>query len=221
MEEKWEKFVTEEVNQEYMLQLNSFLKDEYYTTPIYPAEANIFRALALTDFNNIRVVILGQDPYHQPNQANGLAFAVNEGVATPPSLKNIFKEIKANYGETPNSTTLEGWAEQGVLLLNTVLTVRENSPNSHKDKGWEIFTDKIIQTLGERESPLVFMLWGSSARSKKPLIKNKYHLILEAPHPSPLSAHRGFLGCKHFIEANNFLKEKINWTNSRSSKNAY
>lgn len=220
MEEGWTKILSEELNKEYMIKLNFFLKEEYHNTT-YPAEPNILRALSLTNFNDVRVLILGQDPYHQPNQANGLAFAVNEGVAIPPSLRNIFKEVKASYGETPNSSTLEGWAEQGVLLLNTVLTVRANSPNSHKDKGWEIFTDKIIQVLGERESPLVFMLWGSSARIKKPLIKNKSHLILEAPHPSPLSAHRGFLGCKHFIEANNFLKDKINWTNSRSSKNAY
>lgn len=220
MEEGWTKILSEELNKEYMIKLNFFLKEEYHNTT-YPAEPNILRALSLTNFNDVRVLILGQDPYHQPNQANGLAFAVNEGVAIPPSLRNIFKEVKASYGETPNSSTLEGWAEQGVLLLNTVLTVRANSPNSHKDKGWEIFTNKIIEALGEREDPLVFMLWGSSARSKRPLIRNKAHLILEAPHPSPLSAHRGFLGCKHFIEANNFLKEKINWTNSRSSKNAY
>lgn len=217
----WSGLFKTEFEKEYMNILQAFLKEEYLDKQIYPARENIFKSFELLELDRVRVVILGQDPYHGSDQANGLAFAVKEGLQTPPSLQNIFKEIKSTYGEVPSSTTLEGWAEQGVLLLNTVLTVREGSPNSHKDKGWEIFTNKIIEALGDKDQPMVFMLWGNSARNKKILIKNKNHLILEAPHPSPLSAHRGFLGCNHFVKANEFLKEKINWINSRSFKNAY
>lgn len=216
----WKELLKDEFNKEYMILLQAFLKEEYLSKVIYPDRENIFRSLEILPYNQVRVVILGQDPYHGSGQANGLAFAVKDGIPTPPSLQNIFKEIKSSYGEVPNSTTLEGWAEQGVLLLNTALTVREGAPNSHKDRGWEIFTNKIIEILGSRESPTVFILWGASARNKKILISNKNHLILEAPHPSPLSAHRGFLGCGHFTKANEFLKDKINWINSRSIKNA-
>lgn len=212
----WEELFERERNKSYMTNLQAFLGEEYSNKAIYPPKDYIFRAFESLPFSNVKVLILGQDPYHGPNQANGYAFAVKEGIQSPPSLQNIFKEIKSSYGEIPNSTTLEGWAQQGVLLLNTVLTVRESSPNSHKNKGWETFTDKVIELLGSREDPMVFMLWGNPARSKKILIKNTNHLILEAPHPSPLSAHRGFLGCSHFIKANDFLNEKINWINSRS-----
>jgi uracil-DNA glycosylase len=218
----WMEILSDEFENLYIKKLETFLAKEYRERIIYPKKDNIFRAFDLTDYNAVKVCILGQDPYINPNQANGLAFAVNEGVGPPPSLLNIFKEIESIYGEKPESTTLEGWAEQGVLLLNTVLTVRAGESNSHKDMGWEVFTDKIIEILGEREDPIIFILWGNPAINKKRLIKEHHH-VLTSPHPSPLSAYRGFFGCKHFSEANQILKKlsktEINWIKSRS-KNA-
>jgi len=211
-----------EFEKEYIKKLENFLAKEYRERIIYPKKENIFRSLDLTDFNDVKVCIIGQDPYINPNQANGLAFAVAEGVGPPPSLLNIFKEIESIYGERPISTTLEGWAEQGVLLLNTVLTVRAGESNSHKDMGWETFTDKIIETLGHRDEPIIFILWGASAVNKSKIISGKHHHILTAPHPSPLSAYRGFFGCRHFSMANDILKKlsqtEINWIQSRSLK---
>jgi uracil-DNA glycosylase len=218
----WMPILSPEFDKPYMKSLQSFLSKEYKEKIIYPKKENIFRALELTDFNDVKICIIGQDPYINPSQANGLAFAVSDGVGPPPSLLNIFKEIESIYGEKPNSTTLEGWAEQGVLLLNTVLTVRAGESNSHKEAGWEIFTDKIIQSLGERSSPVIFILWGASAINKRKLISEGHHHILTAPHPSPLSAYRGFFGCEHFSTANEILKTlsqaEINWINSRSLK---
>jgi len=217
--EGWLKILNSEFEKEYMLNLKSFLSEEYSKRKIYPHKENIFRALELTDFPDVKVVILGQDPYHGPLQANGLAFAVSKKLKKPPSLNNIFKEVKANFGENPVSPTLEGWAQQGVLLLNTVLTVRAGEANSHRGKGWEAFTSRIIKLLNKREEPCAFMLWGASAQSKEYLLSDK-HLVLKAPHPSPLSAYRGFFGSEHFIAANNWLKnnnkEPINWLQTGS-----
>ncbi len=216
----WFEVLSSEFNKLYFKNLESFLSKEYQKNIIYPEKSNIFRALYLTDYSSVKVCILGQDPYINKEQANGLAFAVGEGLKPPPSLLNIFKEIEDNYGSRPESTTLEGWAEQGVLLLNTVLTVRAGESNSHKDMGWEIFTDKIIELLGDREEPIIFILWGNPAINKKRLIK-KHHYILTAPHPSPLSAYRGFFGCKHFSETNQILKNlsktEIKWIKSGRS----
>ena len=177
---------------------------------------DIFNALRYTSYDEARVVILGQDPYHGEGQAHGLCFSVKEGVPFPPSLKNIFKEIKESLGiDTPRSGELVGWAKQGVLLLNTTLTVREGAPQSHKGRGWEILTDRIIELMNEKERPVVFMLWGGNARAKKSLITNSQHLVLECAHPSPLSAYAGFFGCNHFKLANEFLKKsnlpQIDW----------
>ncbi len=216
----WDRLLTKEYNQDYYQKLRKFLISEYKTNIIYPNMNNIFNALVLTDYLDVKVVILGQDPYHNPNQAHGLSFSVLEPTPPPPSLQNIYKELKDEYPNfnIPNHGNLTMWAKNGVLLLNTILTVRKNSPMSHAQKGWEILTDKIIANLAKRKKPMVFMLWGSPARKKKLLI-NKYssnnHLILETTHPSPLSAYRGFLGCGHFKKANDFLKNNnikpINW----------
>jgi uracil-DNA glycosylase len=178
---------------------------------------DIYNALRYTSYNDTRVVILGQDPYHGPGQAHGLCFSVKKGVVPPPSLKNIFKELNSDLGvEIPSHGELTAWAKNGVLLLNTVLTVREGAPTSHRGMGWEVFTDKVISLLGKREKPMVFMLWGSFAKSKAQLIDSKKHLVLTAAHPSPLSAYNGFFGCKHFSSANAFLKangiEEVDWT---------
>lgn len=182
---------------------------------IYPDAAHVLRALRLVDYPDVKVVILGQDPYHGDGQANGLAFAVNPGVKPPPSLKNIFKEISADLGvHPPSGTSLEGWAKQGVLLLNSVLSVSAHEAFSHRGKGWEPFTESIVRALNEHPQPLVFMLWGAPAQQKEKLITNSRHLILKAAHPSPLSAHRGFLGCRHFSQANAFLAHSgrfIDW----------
>jgi uracil-DNA glycosylase len=212
----WKELLSDEFQKEYFLKLKSFLADEYKTKRIYPDTNDIFNALRYTAYEDVKVVILGQDPYHGYGQAHGLCFSVKKGVTPPPSLKNIFKELQSDIGCTiPNHGELTSWANQGVLLLNTVLTVREGQPNSHKNKGWEIFTDEIIKLLNEREKPMVFLLWGANARSKKKLITNPNHLILETVHPSPLSAYNGFFGCKHFSTANKFLSDHgetpINW----------
>ena len=213
----WDNLLKDEFQKDYYLRIREFLKKEYSEQTIYPNMHDIFNALKATPYNNVKVVILGQDPYHNPGQAHGMSFSVKEGIQPPPSLLNIYKEIESEFGiEMPKDYGyLQQWAEQGVLLLNTVLTVRENKPQSHKECGWEIFTDRIIELLNEREEPIVFLLWGSNAKSKKRLITNENHLILEAVHPSPLSAYRGFFGCGHFKKANEFLSENglspISW----------
>ncbi len=213
---EWDEILKEEFSKEYYLKLRDFLKIEYSTRRIYPNMYDIFNALKLTSYSDVKVVILGQDPYHGPNQAHGLCFSVKDGVEPPPSLKNIYKEIDNElHVGIPKSGELTKWAKQGVLLLNTVLTVREGTPNSHKNMGWEIFTDCVISKLNERSSPIVFLLWGANARSKKALITNKSHYILECAHPSPLSAYNGFLGCGHFFKTNQILKsngyQEIDW----------
>lgn len=212
----WDILLESEFKKEYYLNLREFLKVEYNSKVIYPNANNIFEALKHTSYKGTKVLILGQDPYHGEGQAHGLAFSVQKGIQTPPSLLNIYKELESDLGcFIPNNGYLMPWADQGVLLLNTVLTVRAHEANSHKDKGWEIFTDSIIKLLNEREEPVIFVLWGSNARSKKKLIDNKRHYILEAPHPSPLSAYRGFFGCKHFSKINetlkNINKELVDW----------
>lgn len=201
----WFELLKDEFNKEYFKKLQDFLKVEYSKYEIYPAEKNIFNALNHVPFDKIKVVIIGQDPYHEPGQAQGLSFSVPDNVEKPPSLVNIMKEIEDDLQvKCHPSGNLERWANQGVLLLNTVLTVRRGQANSHKDKGWEILTRKIIEIVGKREEPIVFMLWGSYAQSFSDLIDSQ-HLILKAPHPSPLSAYRGFFGCKHFSKCNDFL----------------
>lgn len=212
----WNEIIGGEFEKDYYIRLREFLKSEYSTKTIYPSMYDIFNALKHTSYEDVKVVILGQDPYHEPGQAHGLSFSVKPGVPQPPSLVNIFKEIKEDLGiEPPNHGYLESWASEGVLLLNAVLTVRRAQANSHQGKGWEIFTDTVIKKLNERNEPMVFMLWGANARSKKTLITNPAHLVLEAPHPSPLSAYRGFFGCRHFSRANEFLVENgqkpVNW----------
>ena len=213
----WDILLKNEFEKEYYLKLRAFLKTEYATKTIYPNMYDIFNALKYTAYEDVKVVILGQDPYHGPGQAHGLCFSVKKGVEPPPSLKNIFKEIENECGiPAPAHGELTDWAKQGVLLLNTVLTVRAGSPNSHKGMGWEILTDKIISLLNERTEPVVFLLWGANARSKKALITGKQHLVLESVHPSPLSAYHGFFGCGHFQKCNEFLNEhhieKIDWS---------
>ena len=213
----WDSILKDEFESPYYLKLREFLKKEYFSTTVYPPMGDIFNALKYTSYSETRVVILGQDPYHGKGQAHGLCFSVKEGTPPPPSLKNIFKELHSELGiPEPRTGELIGWAKQGVLLLNTTLTVREASPQSHKGQGWEILTDKIIELLDKKESPVVFMLWGSNARVKKALINNPKHLILECAHPSPLSAYNGFFGCGHFTKANEFLSaagtNAIDWS---------
>ena len=207
---EWDNILKEEFNKEYYLRLREFLKAEYKSYTIYPDMYDIFNALKMTSYEDVKVVILGQDPYHEPNQAHGLCFSVKKGVPAPPSLKNIYKEINSELGITPPSHgELTKWAKQGILLLNTVLTVRQGQANSHKGKGWEIFTDNIIKKLNEREKPIVFLLWGANARQKTQFITNPAHKIFTCAHPSPLSAYNGFFGCEHFVKTNEFL-ESIN-----------
>ena len=212
---KWDIILKDDFESAYFEKLGICVKNEYKHKIIYPEYKDIFNALRYTDYDDVKVVILGQDPYHGDREAHGLSFSVREGIPMPPSLRNIFKELKDDIGVVRTQTDLTDWAKQGVLLLNSIMTVVKDTPLSHKDKGWEIFTDNIIKKLGEREKPMVFILWGSYARSKKELIKNKNHLILESVHPSPLSASRGFFGSKPFSKANQFLEKngmnKINW----------
>lgn len=213
----WDKLLESEFQKSYYLELREFLKTEYFTKKIYPQMNDIFNALKYTSYSDTRVVLLGQDPYHGAGQAHGLCFSVKEGVPHPPSLRNIFSELNEEYGILPpKSGELTGWARQGVLLLNTTLTVREGSPASHKGHGWEILTDRIISLLNEKSEPIVFMLWGANARSKKALVTSRHHLILECAHPSPLSAYAGFFGCNHFKRANEFLAanglREIDWS---------
>ncbi|MBI6874845.1 uracil-DNA glycosylase [Clostridium aciditolerans] len=203
----WMELLENQFQMEYYKELRTFLIHEYGSRTIYPDKYDIFNALNYTAYKDVKVVILGQDPYHGPNQAHGLSFSVKPGVPAPPSLVNIYKELKDDLGcFIPNNGYLKKWADQGVLLLNTALTVRAREANSHRNKGWEIFTDAIISILNKREKPIVFILWGSNAISKEKLITNKIHYIIKAPHPSPLSAHRGFFGSKPFSKTNNFLE---------------
>ena len=212
---KWDIILEQEFKKDYFRKLGIFVKDEYKNRIIYPKYQNIFNALKYTDYDEVKVVILGQDPYHGENEAHGLSFSVMDNVQRPPSLNNIFKELKDDLGIVKTSNNLESWARQGVLLLNSIMTVQKDRPLSHKNRGWEIFTDNIISLLNEREKPVIFVLWGSYARSKKELITNKQHYIIESVHPSPLSANRGFFGSKPFSKINNFLEknnmEKIEW----------
>jgi uracil-DNA glycosylase len=204
----WEPILADEFNKPYYISLRQFLVNEYKTRVIYPDKNDIFSALRLSSYANTKVVILGQDPYHGPGQAHGLSFSVKPGVKTPPSLQNMYQELQTDLGcDIPNNGYLVKWAEQGVLLLNTVLTVRAESPNSHKGKGWELFTDRVIQALNEREQPVVFLLWGSHAGNKKSLIDADRHRIIRSPHPSPLSAYRGFFGSRPFSRTNQHLLE--------------
>ena len=212
----WDEIIGEEFKKDYYIRLREFLKEEYAKHTVYPDMYSIFNALKLTPYKDVRVVILGQDPYHEPNQAHGLCFSVQDGTPLPPSLKNIYKELEADLGIPPSkSGDLTRWAKQGVLLLNTVLTVRRGEANSHKGKGWELLTDEIIRKLNDKTEPIVFILWGANARSKKSLITNPIHGIIESAHPSPLSAFNGFFGSRPFSRVNKFLIlnriPPINW----------
>ena len=213
---KWDELLKDEYQKEYFQNLLQFIKEEYKKKTIYPKQNEVFNAFRYTDFDNLKVVILGQDPYHGPNQAEGLSFSVSNEVLKPPSLQNIFKELESDLGiPFPKANSLKPWAKQGVLLLNAVLTVEEHKPTSHKDKGWENFTDAIIEILNKKEDPIVFILWGSYAKSKKSLITNPKHLVIESAHPSPFSARNGFFGSKPFSRTNEFLKKngikEIDW----------
>ena len=213
---KWDNLLKEEYGKEYFKKLQEFIIEEYKNKTIYPKMSEIFKAFIKTDYDNVKVVILGQDPYHGEKEAEGLSFSVKKGVKKPPSLVNIFTELKNDLGyEIPVNGSLVSWAEQGVMLLNSTLTVVKDTPKSHSGKGWELFTDEVIKIINQKETPVVFILWGSDARSKKSLITNKKHLILESAHPSPLSAYRGFFGSKPFSKTNNFLIKNnlkpINW----------
>jgi uracil-DNA glycosylase len=213
---EWDNLLKEEFKKDYYLKLRKFLVSEYEKKTIFPDKYDIFNALHYTSYSDVKVVILGQDPYHGPNQAHGLSFSVKPGVKTPPSLLNMYKELKDDLGcYIPNNGYLKKWADQGVLLLNTSLTVIASEANSHKSIGWEIFTDKIISLLNEREDPIVFILWGNNAISKEKLITNNRHYIIKSVHPSPLSASRGFFGSKPFSKTNKFLqsieKTPIDW----------
>ena len=212
----WDEKIEREFEKEYYLKLRNFLKEEYTSHTVFPDMYDLFSALKATPYSKVKVVILGQDPYHEPGQAHGMAFSVKPGVQIPPSLLNMYKEINLEFGyPVPKTGYLMKWAEQGVLLLNTVLTVRSGEANSHQNKGWEIFTDEIIRQLNARRDGIVFLLWGNNAKKKKELITNPQHYILETVHPSPLSASRGFMGCGHFKKANEFLisnlKSPIDW----------
>lgn len=213
----WDELLKDEFQKDYYIKLKEFLDKEYSERIIHPAKEDIFSALKVSSYKDTKIILLGQDPYHGEGQAHGMAFSVKPDVKIPPSLRNMYKELKAEYEEfeIPNNGYLMEWAKQGMLLLNAVLTVRDGEANSHKKKGWEIFTDRIIELLNEKEEPVIFILWGNNARKKKDLITNPNHFILEAAHPSPLSASRGFFGCNHFKEVNKILsslgKEEIDW----------
>ncbi len=215
-ENNWTPWLHQEWEQPYFKKLAEFVHEEYEHQTVYPPKHQVFAAFNNCDINNIKVVILGQDPYHQRGQAHGMCFSVNPGVPVPPSLQNIFKELHDDLNCTiPDNGYLMPWAEQGVFLLNTVMTVRDSHPRSHAGKGWETFTDHAIEKINEKDTPVVFLLWGRDARSKAGMIDTSKHLVLEAAHPSPLSAYHGFFGCRHFSKANQFLKdhniEAVNW----------
>ena len=212
----WDFALSEEFKKDYFLKIQDFIDEEYSSKTVYPPYDEIFNAFKLTPLSNVKVVILGQDPYHEEGQAHGLAFSTPEGRPIPRSLKNIFKEINAEYDyPMPTSGCLEKWAEQGVFLLNTVLTVEDGNANSHSKCGWQTYTDNVIEILNNQNQPIVFLLWGKQAEKKKELITNENHLVLITSHPSPFSARRGFLGCNHFKLANGYLKEnkikEIDW----------
>ena len=216
IDNSWLPYLKEEFSKPYYKALYEFIKKEYDEKVVYPPSDKIFSALMTTPIDEVKVVILGQDPYHEPGQAHGMSFSVMPGVKTPPSLQNMYKELRDELNlYIPNNGYLEKWARQGVLLLNTVLTVRKGEANSHKGKGWEEFTDAVIRAVNKQDRPIVYLLWGSNARSKKKLIDNPKHLVLETVHPSPLSAYNGFFGCGHFKACNEFLKangtEEIDW----------
>ena len=216
IEKSWQEVLQVEFDKPYFESLVSFVKQEYASNTIFPPAGQIFNAFNTCPFNNVKVVILGQDPYHGPGQAHGLCFSVNDGIQFPPSLQNIFKEITSDLGiPAPKTGNLTRWAEQGVLLLNATLTVRASQAGSHQGKGWEEFTDAVIKTISEKAENVVFILWGSYAIKKKSLINASKHCILTAPHPSPLSSYRGFFGCKHFSQTNTYLtskgKQPIEW----------
>jgi uracil-DNA glycosylase len=212
----WDNLLSTEYKKAYFRDLMAFIKDEYKTKTVYPKQNQVFNAFRYTSFEDIKVVILGQDPYHEEGQAEGLAFSVSNAVLKPPSLQNIFKELESDLGiPYPKSNSLEPWTKQGILLLNAVLTVEAHKAASHSNKGWETFTDEVISIINKKTTPVVFILWGSYARSKKALITNPIHYIIESAHPSPLSAYNGFFGSKPFSKTNNFLKEhnikEIDW----------
>ena len=212
----WDNLLKEEVNKDYFKTLINYINEEYKEKTIYPKKTEVFNAFKYTDYTNVKVVILGQDPYHGPNQAEGLSFSVSNEVIKPPSLKNIFKELESDLGiPFPEYNSLKPWAKEGVLLLNAVLTVEEHKPASHANKGWETFTDEIIKLINKKDEPVVFILWGNYAREKKKFITNPIHYIIESPHPSPFSARNGFFGSKPFSKTNDFLKrqgiKEINW----------
>lgn len=216
LQNDWANYLNDEFEKDYYKKLSQALKEEYSRATVYPDMDNIFNALHLTPYAETKVLILGQDPYHGPGQAHGLSFSVREGVPFPPSLRNMLKELKEDLGiPMPNHGCLENWAKQGVLLLNSVLTVRDGEPNSHKKLGWQIFTDRVIEALNEREQPIVFILWGKHAQEKLPMIDQKKHFVLKAPHPSPLSASRGFFGSRPYSKCNEFLRNngitEIDW----------
>ena len=212
----WDEILADEFEKPYYKELRAFLKAEYSTRRIYPDMNDIFNSLKCSSFKDTRVVIIGQDPYHGAGQAHGMCFSVKRGVEPPPSLKNIFKELESDVGfRIPDHGELTSWAKQGVLLLNTVLTVREATPNSHQGKGWEKFTDRVISELNKKDTPVVFLLWGANAKAKAKIIDNPLHVKLETVHPSPLSAYGGFFGCKHFSKTNEILiasgQKPIDW----------
>ena len=212
----WKEILEEEFEKEYFVKLKAILEEEYKNYTVYPLKRDILNAFFLTPYSEVKVVLLGQDPYHQKGQAHGLAFSVNYGIKTPPSLVNMYKELHDDLGlYIPNNGFLEKWAKQGVLLLNTTLTVRDSQANSHSGIGWQTFTDNVIKLLNEREKPIIFILWGNNAKSKEKFIDTNKHYILKGVHPSPLSANKGFFGCKHFSEANRILKnlgeKEIDW----------
>ena len=216
IEKSWKAILSEEFGKDYFKSLTKFVRDEYQEYKIYPPAKEIFNAFDHCGFENVKVVIIGQDPYHGEGQAHGLSFSVKDGVKTPPSLRNIYKEVADDVGKgIPESGNLERWAKQGVLLLNATLTVLEGQPGSHQGKGWEEFTDAIIKKISDEREHVVFLLWGNFAQNKANLIDESKHLILKTTHPSPLSAHRGFLGCKHFSKTNDYLKshglKEIRW----------
>ncbi len=208
IESSWKEKLRDDFQSESFNRLKKFLKSEKKTQIVYPAGNNIFSAFNLCPFDSVKVIIIGQDPYHGPKQANGLCFSVSDGVKLPPSLQNIFKELKDDLDiEIPSSGNLEHWAEQGVLMLNAILTVRAGQAGSHQKKGWEEFTDNVIYTLSKEKENLIFLLWGRFAQKKAQIIDNEKHYILTAAHPSPFSAHSGFFGCKHFSKTNEILKK--------------
>ena len=217
IEDSWYNLLEDEFDKSYFLKIKEFVKNEYHRKTIYPRPKYVFNAFNSTSVKNAKVVIIGQDPYHGPNQAHGLCFSVLKGIKAPPSLVNIFKEIESDLGiEAPSHRDLQSWADQGVLLINSTLTVQKGKANSHKNIGWHLFTDKVIEKISSAQQNLVFLLWGNHAQKKEELIDSEKHLILKAPHPSPLSAYNGFFGCKHFSRANEYLIENnippIDWS---------